>query len=75
MDKQELLVIKDGADNELLTVSEMASLLKVKPSWLYFRTMQTGKDSIPRVRIGKYLRFNPSKVMSWIEKEYGEESR
>ena len=53
----------------------MASLLKVKPSWLYFRTMQTGKDSIPRVRIGKYLRFNPSKVMSWIEKEYGEESR
>jgi len=44
----------------------------VKKSWLYFRSMQTGRGSIPRVRIGKYLRFNPGAVMEWIEKEYGE---
>ena len=60
-------------NQELLTVDEMADRLKVKPSWLYFRTMQTGKDAIPRVRIGKYLRFNPGAVMEWIEKQYSED--
>jgi len=62
-------------NQELLTVDEMADRLKVKPSWLYFRTMQTGKDAIPRVRIGKYLRFNPGAVMEWIEKQYSEAAR
>jgi len=57
----------------LLTVEEMADRLKVKPSWLYFRTMQTGNNSIPRVRIGKYLRFNPGAVMEWIEAQYNGE--
>ncbi len=42
-------------NQELLTIDEMADRLKVKPSWLYFRTMQTGKDAIPAVKIGKYL--------------------
>ncbi|MBN1366240.1 MAG: helix-turn-helix domain-containing protein [Syntrophaceae bacterium] len=59
-------------NQELLTIEEMADRLKVKPSWLYFRTMQTGKDTIPRVRIGKYLRFNPGDVLAWIEKQYNE---
>jgi len=57
-------------NQELLTVNEMAERLKVKPSWLYFRTMQTGDNTIPRVRIGKYLRFNPGAVMEWIEAQY-----
>ncbi len=59
-------------NQELLTIDEMADRLKVKPSWLYFRTMQTGKDAIPRVKIGKYLRFNPGAVIEWIEKQYNE---
>ncbi len=62
-------------NQELLTIDEMADRLKVKPSWLYFRTMQTGKDAIPRVRIGKYLRFNPGAVKEWIEKQYSEAAR
>lgn len=59
-------------NQELLTVAEMADRLKVKPSWLYCRTMQTGKDAIPRLKIGKYLRFEPGAVMEWIGKQYGE---
>ncbi|HOG91796.1 MAG TPA: helix-turn-helix domain-containing protein [Smithella sp.] len=59
-------------ENELQTIEEMAAKLKVKPSWLYFRTMQTGEGAIPRIKVGKYLRFNPSAVMEWIEKQYGE---
>jgi predicted DNA-binding transcriptional regulator AlpA len=73
MGEQELFTIKEVTGNDdLLTIDEMAAKLKVKPSWLYFRTMQTGSDAIPRVKIGKYLRFNPNVVMKWIEKTYGE---
>jgi excisionase family DNA binding protein len=59
-------------DQELLTIEEMASRLKVKKSWLYFRCMQTGNNSIPRVKIGKYLRFDPVAVREWCEKQYNE---
>jgi excisionase family DNA binding protein len=62
-------------NQELLTIDEMAARLKVKRSWLYFRTMQTGVDSIPRVKIGKYLRFNPTDVMNWIEVQYGDSKK
>jgi excisionase family DNA binding protein len=62
-------------DKELLTINEMAARLKVKPSWLYFRTMQTDSDAIPRIRIGKYIRFNPDAVMEWIQKQYGEANK
>lgn len=60
-------------NNELLTIEEMADRLKVKKSWLYFRCMNTGANSIPRVKIGKYLRFNPVEVMEWIETQYNAE--
>ena len=59
-------------DQELLTIEEMASRLKVKRSWLYSRTMHTGSNAIPRVKIGKYLRFDPNKVFQWIEANYNE---
>ena len=69
------IIIMEGRemdDQELLTVSEMAAVLKVKPSWLYFRTMKKGEGAIPRIRIGKYLRFNPVEVMAWIQEKYGD---
>ena len=74
MDHQKLLTVQEVTGKELLTIDEMANRLKVKPSWLYFRTMQTGNNSIPRVKIGKYLRFNPGAVMEWIEAQYNGEA-
>ncbi len=56
----------------ILTLIEMADTLKVPKSWLYSRTRETGPDSIPRVKVGKYIRFEPEKVMSWIKKQNGE---
>ena len=49
-----------------LTIDEMAETLKVPKSWLYSRTRETGPGSIPRVKVGKYLRFFESEVMDWI---------
>jgi excisionase family DNA binding protein len=61
-------------NQELLTINEMAEKLKVKSSWLYSRTMQTGENAIPRIKVGKYLRFNPGAVMEWIEAQYNGEA-
>lgn len=69
MENQRLLNVKEVTGKELLTIQQMAARLQVKSSWLYFRTMQTGKNAIPRVKVGKYLRFNPDAVMQWIEKQ------
>lgn len=52
---------------ELLTIEEMAEILKVKRSWLYSKCRETGPGSIPRIKIGKYLRFVPKDVMQWIK--------
>jgi len=52
---------------DFLTVDELAERLKVKKSWLYARTRETGEGCIPRLKVGKYLRFNLQKVMAWIE--------
>lgn len=75
MSEQKLLTVKEvNSNDQLVTIEQMASILQVKPSWLYFRTMQTGTNAIPRVKIGKYLRFNPGAVMEWIENQYNAEA-
>ena len=55
-------------NQEFLTVIEMAERLKVPKSWLYSRTRETGPGSIPRVKVGKYIRFVESEVMEWLKR-------
>lgn len=50
----------------LLTPDELAEELKVPKTWVYSRTRETGPGSIPRIKIGKYLRFQIAEVMAWI---------
>ena len=54
--------------NELMTIKELAQKLKVPVSWIYSRTRLRGPDSIPCIRVGKYLRFEEEKVMEWLRK-------
>lgn len=51
---------------DMLTIAEMADRLKVHKSWLYRQTKKQGPGSIPRMKIGKYLRFNEADVMAWL---------
>jgi len=60
---------------DILTVSEMSDRLKVKKSWLYRQTKRTGPGSIPRLKIGKYLRFNEADVLAWINSKQNEVTR
>lgn len=55
--------------DELLTVEELSGTLKVPPSWVYARTRETGPGCMPRLKVGKYLRFRLSEVMAWIEEK------
>jgi len=55
-----------------LTIGEMAEALKVSKSWLYSRTRITGPDAIPRIKVGKYIRFEYQAVMDWLRKQYDE---
>ena len=56
-------------NQDFLTVDELADRLKVQKSWLYYRTRETGPDAIPRIKVGKYLRFRFEEVIHWLEGE------
>lgn len=46
-----------------LTVQEVADLLRVPVSWLYERTRT---NSVPHVKLGKYLRFDRDELAAWV---------
>jgi excisionase family DNA binding protein len=55
--------------DELLTVDEVATLLKVSRSWVYEHTRKRGtprSGRLPHVKIGKYVRFEPRAVREFV---------
>jgi len=59
---------------DLLTVDELAKRLKIKKSWVYAQTRRRDADSIPKLKIGKYLRFEWEAVRNWIDNQNQKES-
>jgi excisionase family DNA binding protein len=57
-----------GSERSLLTVEDVAALLKVPPSWVYERTRRRASDRIPGFRLGKYWRFREADVLAWLER-------
>ena len=56
---------------ELLTVDEVAAVLKVSRSWVYEHTRARGTapgERLPHIKIGKYVRFNPRSVRDFLER-------
>jgi excisionase family DNA binding protein len=52
--------------DELLTVEEVASLLKVPKSWIYAHTRKRHVERLPHVKVGKYLRFFECEVREFL---------
>ncbi len=52
---------ESGVMVQLVDVHEMARILQVPVSWLYQRTR---RKTIPCVRVGKYVRFEPMTVIA-----------
>lgn len=59
---------------KLFDVDQLAEFLNVPKSWIYARTREKGADTIPVMRCGKYLRFQPEKVLDWIKSRDGQAS-
>jgi len=53
-------------ERQLLTVREVADLLRVPVSWVYGHTRKRSRERIPGYRVGKYWRFSADEVMSWL---------
>ena len=62
-----------GVDlHELLTVTEVAELLKVSKSWVYEHTrarVVPHAERLPHVRIGKYVRFDAHAVRAYLARK------
>ncbi len=54
-------------DNELMTVNEVASYLKVKESWVYEKVH---KREIPFHKAGKFPRFRRKHIDIWLRNPY-----
>lgn len=57
----------EGGDlDSLLTVDDVAALLKVPKSWVYERTRRRGPDRLPFIKLGKYVRFEAGAVQAFL---------
>ncbi|MDZ4178789.1 MAG: helix-turn-helix domain-containing protein [Coriobacteriia bacterium] len=54
---------KNSNASRLVTVEELSAFLQVPTSWVYART---AANSIPHVRVGRYVRFRLGEVMKWL---------
>ena len=66
-------VASSDADlHELLTVDEVAKVLKVSRSWVYEHTRSRGiprSERMPHIKIGKYVRFDARAVREFLERK------
>jgi len=53
---------------DLLTLGQLCELLQVPKSWGY---RQVREQSIPFVKLGKYLRFHRPSVEKWLAESQG----
>lgn len=52
---------------ELMTVEEVAQMLRVPASWVYARTSGESADKLPFLKIGRHLRFRRAEIEKWME--------
>ena len=58
--------------DELLTVEDVAKLLKVSRSWVYEHTRSRGtrpSDRLPHLKLGKYVRFQAAAVRAFLNQK------
>ena len=57
---------------EILTPTQVAARLQVKPSWVYEQTRERAEvrnsDPLPHMKMGRYLRFDWKDVADWLER-------
>jgi len=52
--------------DRILTVPEVAEMLRVPKSWVYDHVRCDGEDRLPYFKLGKYVRFHLSAIREWL---------
>ena len=68
MATSDVMRLRDLEIAELLTVDEVAEILKGPRSWVYERSRERTPDRLPHIKLGKYLRFYRQDVLAYTEK-------
>ena len=68
------MITENNNTTQLLTVQEIAALLRVPVSWVYGHLRKRSTDRLPAYRLGKYWRFRSEEVLAWVER-HGEQRR
>ena len=58
----------------LLRTEEVADWLGVSPASIYSAACRGGALDIPRIKIGPLVRYRPSDVEKWLERQAGGEN-
>jgi excisionase family DNA binding protein len=53
--------------SELLTIAEVAGILRVPKSWIYARTCDGAQEVLPHLKFGRHLRFERERIVAWME--------
>jgi excisionase family DNA binding protein len=56
-----------SAPDRLLDVQEAAALLNVPQSWIYQHVRTRARETLPHIKLGKYIRFSAQALMQWLE--------
>ncbi|MBS1842588.1 MAG: helix-turn-helix domain-containing protein [Acidobacteria bacterium] len=54
---------------DLLTVKDVAEILRVPVSWVYDRTRKRSIDRLPGMRLGKYWRYRREDITAWLRRQ------
>lgn len=56
-------------NEQLLTLTDLEKKTQLPKSWWYRRTRETGVDAVPRIKCGRYLRFEWAAVEAWLREQ------
>jgi excisionase family DNA binding protein len=58
-----MIATATDSNDDLLTASEVASLLRMTSGWVY---AETRANRIPHMRLGRYVRYRRSAIEQWM---------
>jgi excisionase family DNA binding protein len=53
--------------DDLMTIGDVAALLKVTKSWVYEHTRDGVEGRLPALKLGKYLRFHRNDLRAYVD--------
>jgi hypothetical protein len=62
---------------DIFTPEELVARLKVRKTWVYEQTRSRNRNQhlLPCLRLGRYIRFDWTKVVEWLTQERADSKR